>query len=79
MKPSERRYKLWDEMQIVDEAFKTLSAANEKVTFVDSGKVLLGSDGDLDAVYISDGLHLNAEGYRRWSNILKPLLLERYN
>jgi len=79
MKPSERRWKLWGKMQIVDEAFKALSAANEKVTFVDSGKVLLGSDGRLDAVYASDGLHLNAKGYHRWSNVLKPLLLERYD
>ena len=31
-----------------------------------------------DDVYIFDGLHLNAEGYRRWAKVLRPLLLEAY-
>ena len=39
---------------------------------------LLNSQGTPDDVYIFDGLHLNEEGYTRWINHLKPVLLAKY-
>lgn len=79
MKPSRLRWELRGEMQKVDDAFRAFSAANDKITFVESGRVLLDADGEPDDVYRFDGLHLNEEGYRRWTKLLKPLLLEEYS
>lgn len=78
MKPSKLRWDLWGEMQKVDVAFRALAASSQKIHFAETGKSLLGSDGEPDDVYVLDGLHLNDEGYRRWSAILKPLLLAEY-
>ena len=79
MKPSKSRWKLWGEMQKVDDAFQAFAAASHKIHYVDSGKVLLNAGGRPDDVYVFDGLHLNDEGYRRWTKILKPLLLDTYH
>ena len=64
--------------QTVDATFREFAAADPRVRVVDTGGALLGPDGTPDDVYIFDGLHLNAEGYRRWSAVLKPLLMEAY-
>jgi hypothetical protein len=79
MKPSKARWYAWTEMQKVDEAFKNIAGANSKIYFVESGKTLLNKAGKPDDVYIFDGLHLNNEGYRRWSALLKPLLIKAYS
>jgi flagellar basal body-associated protein FliL len=78
MKPSKARWEAWAEMQKVDEALKIFAEANSKIYFVESGEVLLNAEGKPDDVYIIDGLHLNSEGYRRWTALLKPLLMEKY-
>lgn len=78
MKPSKLRWELREEMDKVDVALRKVAAENPKIYFVETGKTLLNSDGEPDNVYIFDGLHLNSEGYRRWTELLKPLLLEAY-
>lgn len=78
MKPSKLRWSQWDEMKKVDEAVRGFANLSPNVHFVNSGEVLLGPDGMPDDVYVFDGLHLNEEGYRRWSALLKPKLLEKY-
>jgi hypothetical protein len=78
MKPSKRRWEQWDEMKKIDAALHGFAAADPRVRVVDTGRTLLGDDGTPDDVYIFDGLHLNAEGYRRWTALLRPLLMEAY-
>ncbi len=78
MKPSKLRWEQWGEMQTVDSALRAFAAADPRVRLVETGSTLLGSDGTPDDVYIFDGLHLNAEGYRRWTAALRPLLMEAY-
>ena len=79
MKPSKSRWKLWGDMQKVDDAFKGFSTTSRKIYYVATGGVLLNADGMPDDVYIFDGLHLNDEGYRRWARLLKPILLDKYH
>lgn len=78
MKPSKSRWNLWREMKEVDTGLQKFAAEHSKVNFVELGSSLLSSEGVPDDVYINDGLHLNSEGYRRWSQKLKPLLLQAY-
>jgi lysophospholipase L1-like esterase len=42
-------------------------------TFIDLYSGFLNQEGQLDAKYSTDGLHLNAAGYLRWVDILKKL------
>jgi len=53
----------------VNEELKKL-AAKEKITLIDLYPHFLGADKKLDKKYTADGLHLNAEGYKVWKEIL---------
>jgi len=77
-KPSKLRWSSWGELQALDTELRAMADADPRVRFVETGRTLLGPDGRPDDVYRIDGLHLNDEGYRRWTAVLKPLLLEAY-
>lgn len=78
MKPSKLRWKQWREMGGINEVFRGLAEQHSNIYFVNTGDTLLGEEGKPDDVYILDGLHLNAEGYKRWTKKLKPLLMSAY-
>lgn len=42
-----------------------------KYNFIDLYEKFLDKDGNMDAKYVSDGLHLNALGYEHWVSILR--------
>ena len=46
-------------------------AEREKIRMIDLHKEFLGADNKLEKKYTYDGLHLNAEGYKKWAEILK--------
>jgi lysophospholipase L1-like esterase len=47
--------------------------------FINSFDGLLGPDGQAQKEWLrSDGLHLNAEGYKRWVELVKPAILALY-
>ncbi|RYZ45177.1 MAG: sialate O-acetylesterase, partial [Chitinophagaceae bacterium] len=54
----------------VNESLKAL-AAKEKITLIDLYPHFLDSEKKMDKRYTIDGLHLNAEGYMVWADILK--------
>lgn len=45
-----------------------------KYTYIDLHSKFTNKDGNLEARYATDGLHLTAAGYQNWSSILKPYL-----
>jgi lysophospholipase L1-like esterase len=48
-----------------------LLAAQEHFTAIDLYTPFLNAEKKLDKQYTEDGLHLNAEGYKKWASILK--------
>jgi lysophospholipase L1-like esterase len=42
-----------------------------KYNYIDLYAKFLGKDGNMDAKYVTDGLHLNALGYQHWVGILR--------
>ena len=54
----------------MNEELKKL-AAKEKITVIDLYPHFLNADKKLDKKFTIDGLHLTAEGYRLWADILK--------
>ncbi len=46
-------------------------ATKQKYTYVDLYSNFLDKDGNLDAKYTYDGLHLNGTGYAQWVEVLK--------
>ncbi|MHC4119690.1 MAG: hypothetical protein ACYSWO_19505, partial [Planctomycetota bacterium] len=48
-----------------------------RLFYFDSAGPLLKDDGKPDAkLFLKDKLHLNAEGYRRWTDRLRPIIDE---
>lgn len=46
--------------------------AEKNIVYVDVYASLVDANGDLDAAYTNDGLHLMGEGYLIWRDVLKP-------
>lgn len=68
---------LRDTQKLVNDIMAAYAANSSQVTFVDVNVTLLLPDGTVDqSLFESDDLHINTEGYLRWTSVLKPSLLE---
>lgn len=63
--------------RLFNEMMADYAAHTEGVSFVDVNTPLLKSDGSVDdSLFEADKLHVNREGYRIWTSVLKPMLIE---
>lgn len=77
IKPSVARWSNWPAMERANLIVAAYCDSTEGVEFVDLGSCLLGADGRPDpALFEADGLHVNAAGYRLWTERLRPRVLE---
>ncbi len=75
IKPSPARWEHWPRMQAANELIRGLAADDPHLHVVDTATPLLDTGGQPRAeCYLPDRLHLNAEGYRRWTEALRPKL-----
>jgi lysophospholipase L1-like esterase len=75
IKPSLARWQLVERMRLANREIATWSEREPLLTFVDVDAAMLGQDGKpRPELFVADGLHLTAEGYRLWTEILTPLL-----
>lgn len=77
IKPSTSRWNYWPEMHRVNETIREMTSNDLRHLYVDLGKLLLNEEGRPDdTLFLSDHLHLNEEGYKRWTEELTQLLSE---
>jgi lysophospholipase L1-like esterase len=77
IKPSIARWKLWDKMTTANELIEAFCEKDERLTYVDLGKTILGEDGEpRPDLLMQDGLHLNEDGYAKWNEALRPYLAD---
>ena len=77
LKASPARLDKYPEMQKANTLLSGFAQKQPHMKFVDVGSPILDSDGHTRRdLFMDDGLHLNAEGYKIWTSILKPLLAE---
>ena len=74
VKPSKRRWEKWPAMVEVNRMVREYAAEHDKLAYADLATPLLGDNGQPKEVFVADGLHLNAEGYRLWQEALAPFL-----
>ncbi len=59
-----------DDIRTLNEDIRKL-AAKKGLIFIDLYPLLLDLDGNLDAAYTSDGIHLNGAAYLKWTEAIK--------
>ena len=66
-----------DTQRLVNDVMADYASGSDQVTFVDVNSTLLLPNGDINpALFESDNLHINREGYLLWTSVLKPHLLK---
>jgi lysophospholipase L1-like esterase len=76
LKPSPLRWLQVDRFRSVNEMLRAFCERDDKVAYVDVDGPMLGWDEKPRRdLFVSDGLHLSAEGYRLWTTLLRPLLV----
>ena len=77
IKPSGRRWSLWPVMAEANKMIEDFSGTDGRLIYFDSATPLLAGDGKPDAkLFLKDNLHLNADGYRIWTKLLRPIIEE---
>ncbi len=77
IKPSLMRWALWPEMNRANELIADYCDSSEHLYRVATDSALLSGNGLPDSsVFVEDGLHLNEEGYRRWKELVRPVLTQ---
>lgn len=75
IKPSIRRWKLVEPMREANGLIRAATEKDRRLEFLDIDKPMIGDDGrPRPALFRPDGLHLNAEGYKLWSDLIRPHL-----
>ncbi len=75
LKPSLLRWKLRDGMQQTNAMIRTRCGADRQCTYVDPWPLMIGADGTpKPELFVADGLHLTPEGYKAWTQMLRPHL-----
>ncbi len=75
--PSVARWHLDDKMQETNRLIEAFTRTDPRLSYIDTHRVMLGPDGKPRAdLLASDGLHLNAAGYKVWADAIRPHLLD---
>ena len=77
LKPSIARWSMHERMDGANTLIKNFISTQRNIQFLDVYHSMLGDDGTpLKNIYISDNLHMNANGYKIWQKLITPLLLK---
>jgi lysophospholipase L1-like esterase len=75
IKPSIQRWKLIEKVRAANRDMQAFAAQSKNVVFVDVDKPMLGEDGQpKPELFLKDGLHMTAEGYKIWTALVLPHL-----
>ncbi len=74
LKPSPSRWERRAEAQKTNQLIREFVKSDRHHEYIDVWPVML-KDGRPDgSIFLKDSLHMNAEGYRRWTEVIKPVL-----
>ncbi len=75
IKPSPSRWSMWLNASHANKLIRDFCRSNPGLHYVDLASCLLQEDGTPNPLfYLPDNLHLNAQGYKIWTQILAPSL-----
>jgi lysophospholipase L1-like esterase len=75
IKPSIARWKLVEKMRRANRMIRMSIETDERLEYVDIDAPMIGEDDRPRAeLFRKDGLHLNPDGYRLWTSLVRPHL-----
>ncbi len=76
IKPSVRRWNLWQDMAAVNEAIRQAAQTDDKLHYCDIATPMLENNAGPppEKWFVRDGLHLSDEGYALWNKIMEDCL-----
>lgn len=76
IKPSPSRANLLTVQRATNDALRTWAAGQRNVAYIDVFTPMLDADGvPRESLFIADRLHMNADGYALWREIIAPYLV----
>ncbi|NND07679.1 MAG: G-D-S-L family lipolytic protein [Saprospiraceae bacterium] len=76
-KPSVKRWDMANQYMALNAALSKYAEATKQVRFADVWTPALGSDGKVRSdIFLDDNLHMNAQGYDIWEEVVRPILAE---
>jgi lysophospholipase L1-like esterase len=77
VKPSLLRWTQVYRMRSANEIIREFCERDDRLAFLDFDGLMLGWDEKpRPELFVADGLHLSAEGYRIWSTVIRPYLVK---
>ncbi|MBN2711954.1 MAG: G-D-S-L family lipolytic protein [Planctomycetes bacterium] len=75
MKPSIKRWKIWDKMVAGNKLISEYCEVEKNVTFIDVSEGMLKDGKPREDIWLKDNLHMNRKGYADiWIPAIKPVL-----
>jgi lysophospholipase L1-like esterase len=75
LKPSPSRWNRWKEATEANNMIQDFIKTDKKHGYIDVSATMLAANGRPDGgIFLKDSLHMNLEGYRRWTAVIKPIL-----
>ena len=79
MNPTIARWSEDDKVRETNRQIAEFTKSKPGLAYIDTYSGLLGADGKPQAALLRvDGLHLNRQGYRKWTELMKARVLELY-
>lgn len=76
LKPSPSRWKRWNESEAVNTYIRNYIAGQKNHYFIDIVPCMMKNGRPDPEIFVSDSLHMNERGYARWTNVIRPFLIE---
>ena len=79
MKPSLARWNLWNPYKKGNALIQNYLKDKKNRHYIDCSEVMLNENNLPEgSIFIQDGLHMNKDGYERWTNLIRPKVEEIY-
>ena len=76
MFPRDQNPELVDVIDDINRKLKAISAADQRIHWININDKLLVTEGKLLPAVSSDGIHLDETGYEAWAAALRPVLTQ---
>ena len=75
--PTPKRWKVWNKILEANKKLERFCKQVPNLYFISTRDKFIGDDGlPIQSLFLNDELHLNVDGYKLWSSVIKSKLIE---